>query len=303
MTNGLVTELNELIALRRYAKKQPAKLKGRAARGGTYLSPWRGRGMDFAEVRNYQSGDEMRHMDWRVTARTGKAHIKLYQEERERPIIILTDFNASMYFGTRIAFKSVIAARLAALLAWVGIKQGDRVGGLLYSAQEQSEFMPKSREGAILPFLAALSRYTQLRCAEEEVARPMSAALHRLQRVISPGSLLIIISDFYALDQESETHLNRLRIHHDLLAYHICDPLELAPPQPQYYGISNGKDEELLDTSNQVLHTAYQAYCQQRITHLQEQLQRAQIPYIQVTAEANMPKIVQQTFSRRLSGG
>lgn len=303
MDNGLVTELHELIALRRYAQKVPAKLKGRAMQTGDYFSRIRGRGMDFAEVRNYQAGDEIRHMEWRITARTGRPHIKLYQEERERPVAILVDFNPSMYFGTRGAFKSVTAARLAALIAWVAIKQGDRVGGLLYSPTEQNEFMPRGREMAVLPLLAALSHYTKINPLKIESARPMSEALLRLRRVTTPGSVVVLVSDFYNLDADSEKHLNRLRAHNDVLAYHVCDPLELSPPKPQYYGISNSKEEMLLDVGNREVYEAYQNYCRQRLLCLQGQLQSARIPHVSITAETDMPKLVHQTFPRRIVCG
>ncbi len=132
MTDGVSVELNELIALQRYARRVNYKPLYSAVQAGNHLSKLRGRGMDFAEVRNYQAGDEIRHMEWRVTARTGRPHVKIYQEERERPVVILTDFNPSMYFGTRIAFKSVVAARMAAMIIWTAVKQGDRVGGLFF---------------------------------------------------------------------------------------------------------------------------------------------------------------------------
>src|SRR3989338_6681623 len=99
MTFGITTELNELIALQRFARAVRYRPDQRAASAGNHLSKRRGRGMDFAEVRNYQAGDEIRHMEWRITARTGKPHIKLYQEERERPVVIVADFAPSMYFG------------------------------------------------------------------------------------------------------------------------------------------------------------------------------------------------------------
>ena len=113
MVDGVVAKLDELIGLRRYAQSVQYQPEGRALRSGNHISKLRGRGMDFSEVRNYQAGDEIRHMEWRVTARTGRPHVKIYQEERERPVVILADFNPSMIFGTRIAFKSVVAARLA----------------------------------------------------------------------------------------------------------------------------------------------------------------------------------------------
>ncbi|STX48884.1 Uncharacterized conserved protein (some members contain a von Willebrand factor type A (vWA) domain) [Legionella hackeliae] len=268
MGDGIVAELDELIAFKRYAQKTNYKPENNAAYAGNHRSKLRGRGMDFAEVRNYQAGDEIRHMEWRVTARTGRAHIKLYQEERERPVVLLCDFNPSMYFGTRAAFKSVVAARLAAMLAWTVIKQGDKVGGLLYSATEHSEFTPHSRNLGVLPFLAALSYFTTLTKATPAKAKPLSEALTRLRRVIRPGSIVVIISDFYSLDEESERHLSRLRLHNDVLVYHLCDPLELVPPKPQHYPITDGQQETILDTTRDDITKNYQEYCQQRIFNL-----------------------------------
>lgn len=304
MTNGVIAELNELIELRRYVQSVRYHPEGKAIRSGNHLSRLRGRGMDFAEVRNYQAGDEIRHMEWRVTARTGRPHVKVYQEEKERPVVILTDFNPSMIFGTRIAFKSVIAARLTALLAWTVIKEGDRVGGLFFSATEHSEFMPRSRDVGVLPMLASLSHYTaQTEEQREAQPRQLSDVLIRLHRVIRPGSILVLISDFYSLDNESERHLNRLRSHNDILAYHICDRIELAPPKPQQYAITNGKQEIILDTSLHSVSIAYEHYCQHRITQLQEELRRLHIQYVQVTADVDLAPLVRQTFPRRFPRG
>ncbi|KTD18033.1 DUF58 domain-containing protein [Legionella jordanis] len=302
MTEGLVATVEELIAFKRYAQKANYRPESRVNHFGNHNSKLRGRGMDFAEVRNYQAGDEIRHMEWRVTARTGRPHVKLYEEERERPVVILCDFNPSMFFGTRKAFKSVIAARLAAMIAWTVIKNGDRVGGLLYSSKSHDEFTPHSRNLAVLPFLAALSRYTALNVANDGQGRVLSDALLRLRRVTRPGSILVIASDFYQLDAESEPHLSRLRAHNDILIYHICDPLELTPPKPQQYPITNGKQEMILDTTRNDVITTYQNYCQQRIEDLQNLCKRLQIPYIQLTAETNIPKLIRLTFPRGTNG-
>lgn len=304
MTKGVTAELKELIALQRYASLGQYRPEGRALRSGNHLSKMRGRGMDFAEVRNYQAGDEIRHMEWRVTARTGRPHVKLYQEERERPVIIVVDFNPSMYFGTRLAFKSVVAAHLAAILAWTVVRQGDRVGGVLFSADTHNEFIPRGRETGVLPFLGALSHYTQhlsktMAKTNEPTARSLSYALQRVRRVIRPGSIVVLISDFYSIDDESEQHLSRLRSHNDILAYHLCDPLEIAPPIPQQYAITDGQQEIVLDTTINTINTAYRSYCIQRITTLQRQLHRLQIQYVQVTAEDDLPRLVRQTFPRR----
>lgn len=303
MTDGVIAELNELIDLRRYAQSIQYYSEAKASRAGLHLSKIRGRGMDFSEVRNYQAGDEVRHMEWRVTARTGRPHVKIYQEERERPTVLLVDFNPSMIFGTRLAFKSVVAARLAALLAWTVVKQGDRVGGFFYSANQHSEFMPRSRDSAVLPLLASLSHYTeQAKHKRDSKPRGLSDALIRLRRVIRPGSILVLISDFYAMDLEAEKHLSRLRANNDILAYHVCDRIELAAPKPQQYAMTNGQDELILDTRQPAISKAYELYCQQRIQQLSEQFKRLQIQYVQTTADSDLPRLVRQTFPRRIRG-
>ncbi|WP_133129898.1 DUF58 domain-containing protein [Legionella yabuuchiae] len=307
MSDGVVTELSELIALRRHAHSANYTPERRAVRSGNHLSKLRGRGMDFAEVRNYQAGDEVRHMEWRVTARTGRPHVKLFQEERERPAIILVDFSPSMYFGTRVAFKSVVAARLAAILSWTAMNQGDRLGGLLFSDTTHSEFTPRGREAGVLPFLASLSAYTQEAPRAIDRSMPkegiLNQALVRLRRVARPGSILVLISDFYQVDRETEQHLSRLRAHNDILAYHICDPLELSPPNPHQYAITNGREEILFDTTQHAVETGYQTYCDHRIAELQALLKRNQIQYVQVTSELDLPYLVKTTYPRRSAHG
>ena len=303
MTAGIDVSLNELIALKRYAQSVTYKPEHRALRAGSHYSKLRGRGMDFSEVRNYQAGDEIRHMEWRVTARTGRPHVKIYQEERERPVVILADFSPSMFFGTRKAFKSVIAAKLAALISWTAIQQGDRVGGLLFSKDEHKEFMPKGRESGILPLLSSLSDFSHQDINNYEPdPDKFYNSLIRLRRVIRPGSVVVLISDFYNMNADCERHLRHLRYHNDVLAYHICDPIELNPPEPQQYAISNGQQQTLLDTSIQSVQQGYAAFCRQRSNQLDDMFRRLQTQFIQVTALDDLPQLVRQTYPRRSRG-
>lgn len=304
MMNGVTAELTELIALKRYAQMGRNRMKSGAVNGGAHLSKFRGRGMDFSEVRNYQAGDEIRHMEWRVTARTGRPHIKLFQEERERPVLIVADFNPSMYFGTRLAFKSVIAARIAAMLAWKVVTEGDRVGGVLFSATSHHEFIPRSRDVGVLPFLAGLSEYTQAFSTQmqQTEAKTLSYALQRVRRVAKPGSTIVIVSDFYNVDSDSEQHLSRLCLHNNVLAYHICDPLEISPPKPNQYAITNGHQEIFLDTRMNDVRNTYTQYCGQRMAALQAQMRRLQIQCVQVTPECDIALLLRQTFPWRKNG-
>ncbi|KTD19804.1 DUF58 domain-containing protein [Legionella londiniensis] len=304
MSDGIEAGLDELIALRRYARNATYRPESRVLRAGNHLSKLRGRGMDFSEVRNYQPGDEVRHMEWRVTARTGRPHVKLYQEERERPAIIVVDFSPSMFFGTRLAFKSVIAARLAAIIAWTVVADDDRVGGLIFSESEHHEFNPRARNAGVLPLLAALSDYTKARkTGHSEKNHLLAQALLRLRRVARPGNILILISDFYGFDEDCVQHLNRLRMHNDILAYHICDPLELEPPKPQKYPVTDGVRELLLDTTDPAVAKAYRQYFAARTAKLQEQLKQLQIQYVQVTPDMDLPLLIRRTYPRRTAHG
>ena len=302
MSDGIITEVAELIALKQYSHNSGIGSNStHGIHGSRFLSKLRGRGMEFAEVRNYQAGHEIRHMEWRITARTGRPHIKVYHEERDRPVVIMNDFNPSMYFGTKIAFKSVIAARVAALIAWAAVRQGDKVGGLLAAFDKHNEFMPKAREHAILPWLAKLSSYTKaIPSAGQRNYRQLSDTLQRLRRVTHPGSILILISDFYALDAASEQYLSRLRAHNDMIVYHICDPTELAPPVPGCYAITNGAQSMVLDVRQSVVHDAYLQFCNEHQQTTRLLCKKLQIPYIQVTGNHDLPKLVYQTFLRRM---
>ena len=298
---GLAVSVDELIALAAQAQRVHYPPKGFGVRAGLHQSRIRGRGMDFSEARNYQAGDEVRHMEWRMTARTGRPHVKVYHEERERPVLLVVDFSPSMFFGTRVAFKSVIAARLAAILAWTASQQGDRVGGLLCAAKDHQEFTPRARRAGVLPFLAGLSRFSQQNPHTFKAGQwGFDQALNRIQRLLKPGSIVVLISDFYHWEESHERLLNRFSAHNNLLAYHVCDPLELSPPPPQMYGISDGKHDLLLDTSLDSVRFGYQFYCEQQIVRLKQSLQRINMQYTQITSEMNMPLLVKQTFPQRL---
>jgi uncharacterized protein (DUF58 family) len=226
---------------------------------GIQRSAFRGRGIDYLESRNYQQGDDIRAMDWRVTARTGRAHTKVYQEERERPVIVLIDLSPSMFFGTRAALKSVIAARAAALIGWATVNNHDRIGALLFDGGQDTcrEIRPTGGRIGVLQLIRALVVATAPERFDPNRHSRLSEALKRLRRVARPGSLLVLLSDFYALDADSEQSLAQLRRHNDVLACHILDPLELYAPPPGRYGISDGQQTRILDTASPTSRTGY----------------------------------------------
>ena len=209
--------------------------KVRTHQFGANRSVFRGRGMEFDESRHYQSGDDARAIDWRVSARKGELHTKLFHEERERPVLILADLRRSMQFGTRKQFKSVLAARIAATLAWVGVDGGDRVGGFISTPAGVRTFPASRNTSAVLRFLKALGEGTRLvsepghaALAEQEV--PLQITIDRMRKVARPGTLVFIVSDYADFDAETEKAIQRLSLHAHVTNILVYDPLETALP-------------------------------------------------------------------------
>ena len=237
---GVTCSIEELIALKQQAQQIhfPYKRKSKALLSGGKLSSLRGRGIDFDEVRAYQAGDEIRSIDWRVTARTGQAHTKVYREEKEKPVYILLDLRNTMFFGSRRFFKSVIACHCATLLAWSTIKNGDRLGALVFSDSEHQELKPKSGTKAVLNFINIASKFSQnllekKNSSSTQTKQSLASALQKLHQVVRPGSLIYLLSDFQDFDKKTQQHLSLLNRHNDLVALRIFDPLEKNLPQPK----------------------------------------------------------------------
>ncbi|MEL6302914.1 MAG: DUF58 domain-containing protein [Pseudomonadota bacterium] len=231
---------SDLIALRHDARALSLQaLRVRARKGGQYLSHFKGRGMEFDETRLYQPGDDPRSIDWRVTARTGRAYTKLFREERERPVFCWVDQRHTMHFATRGVFKSVQAARLAALLGWCAIQRGDRLGGFLFNDLSRVELRPLLGKRAILRMIHQLEA---LQAPVRDAPRPnLQRTLAGLRRVAHPGSLVAMISDFSGFDDVCAAHLRALAAHNNLMICFVHDPLERElPPAGVYPVMVNG---------------------------------------------------------------
>ena len=249
----------------------------KAAQSGGYVSRFKGRGMEFDEVRLYQAGDDIRSIDWRVTARTNKTHSKVFREERERPIFISVDLRPMMNFATRGVFKSVQASKVAALLAWSAQLNGDRVGGQVFNEQGCQELKPASGRRAVLHLLNALVKPTL------SVTEPLSLeqVLNRLTKHARPGSLLYIVSDFRGFNDKVERQLSKLARHCEIELVHIYDPLESHLPKKGHYRFTNGERDIVIDTSNNQGVLAYQQHYQQRQEQLKTMCKKWRMSLIQ----------------------
>lgn len=229
MTEGITPSLSELVALRAAAQGRGRARRGRFGVAGQALSPMRGRGMEYAESREYARGDDARHIDWRLTARSGKPHTKLFQAERERLSLVVADTAASMYFGTRVRFKSVQAARAGALAAWIAVRDGDRIAALRGSLKE-SPVPPAAGPRGALRVLDALVRW-YARPPDDDAG--LLVALEHARRLLRPGSRLLVLADPASVAAVPMQRWPALALHNEVVVLLISDPLERQPPQEQ----------------------------------------------------------------------
>jgi uncharacterized protein (DUF58 family) len=230
----ITPNLEELLALRGAAQglRLPSRLPAHAAHAGAHRSAHRGRGLEFQEVRPYVSGDDPRTIDWRVTARRGRPHTKLYREERERPVWLLADLGAAMFFGTRRQLKSSVVVRAAALVAWSAVLAGDRVGALIAGSSSYRILPPRAREAGVLPLLATLIEMQPT--APASPSDCMKDCVNALIPLVHPGSMVIALSDFAVLDTNMAAAWAALAVHNDLRLFWVTDPLESE-------GLPNGR--------------------------------------------------------------
>lgn len=249
MSTGTSLSLDELIRLRAAARglELSARRRALSVQAGGYLSAYRGRGLEFDEVRAYQSSDDARSIDWRVTARRGQAYTKLFREERERPVLLLVDLQPGMYFGSREQFKFVLAGRLAALLAWAAARSGDRLGGIVSGAAGHREIHPAARETGVLSLLRSLVQLQPAAPGEQNPGR-LDQALKRMVRLALPGSLVVVLSDFREVGDAADKHFAALARHTDIIGAFLFDPLEAEPPPPGHYRLGINGNSLSLDT-------------------------------------------------------
>ena len=279
------TDLNHLNGWRFHVK--PFKLGHQQilrSQGGGHPSPRKGRGMEFSEVRLYQPGDDVRHMDWRVTARTQKPHTKLFTEEHERPVIFLVEQSAGLFFGTQGCFKSVRALDALAILAWAGLNQGDKVGGMIVTPfstpQTKHWHEPQRRPQAVYQlFESALKFHQQLNRPGLGQAQPWVNTLEGLVRFAQPASKIILIGDLFNLNERCFSLLGQMARHSDFRALHICDPLEMSfPNSDQPLSLSNGENATWIHPESTKTANLYKARFEHKIQDLAQQLSRSKTP-------------------------
>ncbi|AUI88474.1 cytosolic protein [Vibrio azureus] len=229
--NGVTLTLEELLQYRTQSVRWlPPAQSIWSQMSGNHTSRQKGRGMDFMEVRQYQPGDDIRSIDWRVTARTGKAHTKLFAEDKEQAVILYIDLSPSLYFGSKYVLKSIQLAHFASVMIWLTLAKKDRIGAVIDDGQKCLEFRPSSLQKQGLRILDAIvNTHNRMLAAQE--ANPVrqqnyQAAIETLHNLTPKGSEIIMLSDFSQMKENELLQLRQLSQHNSVRTVQFYDPLE-----------------------------------------------------------------------------
>lgn len=279
---GAHVELRDLLALRYRrgnATGHSARVMGSQA--GSRLSKLRGRGLDFSEVRSYQPGDDVRTIDWRVTARKNKPHTKVFREERERLTLIVVDQTQSMFFGSKVRLKSVAAAELAALSAWQAFHHNDRVGGMIITNDSHIMHKPYRNVKSVARFMGDLATANQAlnRSGAHPPVQHFANALLQLRRLAHNNYRIYVISDFQPMGDHWREAFRALSQHNEVIALRVYDPLEAQLPPADSYTVTDGAGRWQFHTGNKNLRARYEQKFEHASAGFQKVCQQTAVGY------------------------
>jgi uncharacterized protein (DUF58 family) len=285
--DDIYTSLQALVRLRytaqgfSYLPRQPV----RSLLSGRKRSRLRGRGLDFDEIRHYRPGDDIRTMDWKVTNRTGKPHVRVYTEERDRPVIVVVDQRLPMFFGSQQKMKSVVAAEVAAITAWRVLAVGDRIGAILFNDTEIKEVKPTRNERKVMGWLgdmSAMNNALSVNTGIRSNPQGLADALRLLERSIGHDYLVVLISDFYGWDDSTLKAIRSIKQHNDIICSLVFDPLERDISQARSLVVSDGQFQLEIDPGKAELGRKFVDSFETSIAHVQGELRRHDIPVMPV---------------------
>lgn len=265
---------------------------------GRHASKLRGRGLNFEELRNYLPGDDIRTIDWKVTARTGEPHVRVYTEERDRPTLLLVDQRMSMFFGSRVYMKSVIAAEAAAIAAHQVLAQGDRVGGMVFGDDAIAEHRPVRSPVAVHRFLASISdangRLDAGRTVPQEGS--LNDVLRAAARIAKTNYLVMVFSDFDGVDDRTEQLIRALARNNDLLLFSVSDPLANDLPEEFRIAVSDGVLQAEIDTRDGTVRDRLETMMSGRLADVSGWARKYGLPFLPLsTASPALDQLLRLT--------
>jgi uncharacterized protein (DUF58 family) len=270
-----------------------------AIMAGMVRTRYKGRGMSFAEVRPYQAGDDIRTIDWRVTARTQMPYTKLFEEERERPVFVMVDMRSSMFFGSQYQFKCVYAARIATAIAWAACAAGDRIGAMILSDHGEWDLRPKRGKNAVLALIHALvDANSKLSNPAQQSGRSLAHFIEDGKRIIRPGSLVYLISDGH-----DTAHINAplctLARHTDTTFIHVYDPLEAHFPAKGIFAISDGQHRTTIN--GKTISRKFDAHFAHQQQTLKAAFIQAMVTGLSAPVSSDLDDWLLEVFGKRLN--
>ena len=262
---------------------------------GQYHSAFKGRGMAFSEVREYQFGDDVRDIDWNVTARFHKPYVKVFEEERELTVMLLIDVSGSLCFGTRVQQKSDMLTEIAATLAFSAIQNNDKIGVIFFSDHIEKYIPPKKGRKHILYIIREMLDFHP-----ESQKTDIAEALQYLGRVMKRRCTCFILSDFYD-QKEFDKPLQICNSRHDVVAIQVYDPLLKTLPDIGLIRVvdSESGHEQYIDTSSKALRKAHSQYWQKRMDNLRTTFAKSSVDYVSVATNGDYVKSLRQMFAMR----
>ena len=278
MLRGAYVDTQDLLALRASSVAKRSRKRANV-RQGERLSRVRGRGMDFAEVRAYQPGDDVRTIDWRVTARRNKPHTKVFQEERERPTLIVIDQTRPLFFGSRVRLKSVAAAEIASRLAWRSLTNNDRVGGIVIGNDATAVHRPRRSSRSVARLLNDLASCNQRLNASAPLNQQFQDILPQVAQLARSGHRIYLITDCYGLAQTDRQRLLKLSRHNEVHGYFVFDPLERELPPANRYHVKDQRNAVQFHSGNSALRRDYRKRFEAQLAGLQTLCRDTRISY------------------------
>ena len=290
---GIHASLEELLNMRYHLKGLSlfSANNRRSPLVGSHHSKLRGRGIDFDQVRIYLPGDDIRSIDWRVTARSQQAHTKIFHEEKERPVFLLVEQTKHLFLSTGNSLKSVITAQLASLLGWAALDNNDRIGGLVFNESEQRLVRPRLSKHSLLQFIGYLQKMNAQLTSEpnnDKQANTLLQALKQSKEALRPGSLLFLIVDERSLNDDCLRILQHLSIHLDIVLLPVYDPLDHELPRAGLLRFAQNDRELVLDTNNNKLRAAYAQQAKQRQQRWQELAKKIAAKLLPINTEQDV---------------
>ena len=301
--DGVYAVLDDLVRLRFKARgfsflpRQPVH----SVLAGQHASRLRGRGLNFEELRAYLPGDDIRTIDWKVTARTREPHVRVYTEERDRAVWLVVDQRISMFFGSRVRMKSVTAAEAAALAAWRVLAAGDRVGGVVFGDDGHDIVTPHRSEQRVMELLGRVVSRNHALDVREATAPNDAAfndALAAVERQAKHDCLVVLITDGQGADEASRRRMARLAQHNDVLVVFVYDPMEQALGDHGRLAFSDGDGQLEADTSSSRLRRDFRAAFDERVDTLRRVSRRYEVPWLPVHTGAGVAEQVRDLIGR-----